>query len=169
MVEIYSLNTDYLSDEKAFKLAFERLPENIQRKLGRILFREKQNLGVGAYTLLLHLLNVRDIKNPIIEIGSKPHIDGNPLYFNLSHSGSLAVCAISETETGVDVEKIRPVSLRPSRKFTEYEQESIKASFNPNLEFLKLWSLKESRVKCTGEGLRTHLDSFSPYHDDFFY
>lgn len=97
----------------------------------------------------------------------KPEIVNIPgLYFNLSHSGDRAMCILSAAEVGCDVEKIdtdRKVMDIASHFFSQSEKELLNSV--PETErcelFFRLWTLKESFLKYTGEGLSLTLDSFS--------
>lgn len=75
-----------------------------------------------------------------------------PLHFNCSHSGDYVVCAVSKQEIGVDMERVRPVRSRMERTLTEAERRWL--SGLPTQErdegFLRLWTLKESWIKCRG-------------------
>ncbi len=98
------------------------------------------------------------------EAGGKPRLVGpislHGLEFNLSHSGDLAVLAISERgPVGIDVElfdrRIEVESLAPG-VFTDAETATILAL--PEAlrlsRFLAFWTAKEARMKLTGEGMR---------------
>ncbi|MDE7330149.1 MAG: 4'-phosphopantetheinyl transferase superfamily protein [Clostridia bacterium] len=78
----------------------------------------------------------------------KPYIDGNPVYFSLSHSGNTGLFAISDNPVGVDLElyKKRKFQAVLSR-FTLREQEEIKGEFKL---FLKNWVVKEAYIKMLG-------------------
>lgn len=95
----------------------------------------------------------------------KPYLDGvKDLYFNMSHSGELAVCAIAPCEVGCDVEKIRDRRQAVARRFfTPKEYEAILSQEDEKARqrlFFRFWTLKESFLKVTGEGLRLGMDSF---------
>ncbi len=49
--------------------------------------------------------------------GGKPIFREIPLYFSLSHSGSYVACAIGDTPCGVDLQEIKEVSERISKKY----------------------------------------------------
>lgn len=80
------------------------------------------------------------------------------IYFNVSNTSGLVVCACSDCEIGVDAEKAREVRMPILKKccspeeisyiFQEEEQKSLIQS-----RFLQLWTLKESYIKMTGEGM----------------
>lgn len=76
----------------------------------------------------------------------KPYLDGVPFCFNLSHSGDYAVCALSDTSVGVDIEKIVPISLKVIRRFFG------KSVLSPT-EQMRLWTRYESYGKMSGCGI----------------
>jgi 4'-phosphopantetheinyl transferase EntD len=88
--------------------------------------------------------------------GGKPILADGTLEFNLSHSGELALIAVSrELQVGVDLE--HPRSFRNAagmarRICTMRELEHL-AQAQDEDELLRLWVRKEAVVKATGEGL----------------
>lgn len=102
----------------------------------------------------------------IREEGKKPRLSVDGVYFNLSHSHGVSVCAMSHSEIGVDIEKIRPVRLE---KFPFIQAANER-------EFFEKWTERESYVKFTGEGISKikrdvpsdahfeHFDPFEGYH-----
>ena len=94
---------------------------------------------------------------PEIHIGEngKPYIDG--VHFNISHSHNLVVCAFGEHDIGIDVEKIRDYRPRVAEKFHPEEIAHLEKSADKNLEFFKIWTMKEAYLKCLGTGLSKAL------------
>ncbi|MBR4857732.1 MAG: 4'-phosphopantetheinyl transferase superfamily protein [Clostridia bacterium] len=89
----------------------------------------------------------------------KPYAEGLPVHFSISHSGDYAVCAVSGSEIGIDIEKIRTVHPRAHEKFcTESEARYINGDENG---FFKIWTLKEAYFKCIGTGLGTDIKDVS--------
>lgn len=75
-------------------------------------------------------------------------------FFNISHSGELAVLAVSDRRVGADTERVRPIKLREKYKlFTEEESESVNKSADPHRRFMQIWTKKEAAVKCIGGGI----------------
>jgi 4'-phosphopantetheinyl transferase len=79
--------------------------------------------------------------------------------FNLSHSHEMALCAVTLNQAvGIDVEYIRPIpegEQLAQRLFTSQEYKIIR-SVSPERRqrmFFNLWTVKESYLKATGEGL----------------
>lgn len=73
-----------------------------------------------------------------------PGLDGR--WFSLSHSGSLALCALSTGgPVGVDIELVRPRRAKlPAYVLSGEEQARFDGSWE---EFYRLWTLKESWCK----------------------
>ena len=95
----------------------------------------------------------------------KPYLKGKQdIYFNLSHSEDVAVCAISLWEVGCDIEKISDIPLNIAKKYfceSEYDLISSQKTQEAKQEmFFRLWTLKESYIKMTGMGMRKPMNSF---------
>lgn len=89
----------------------------------------------------------------------KPYLRDFPdIFFNISHCDGLVVCAVGNSEQGVDAEPIKPVRKNVvARCFSENEQKQLAVSKNPDLLFTRLWTLKESYVKFTGTGIAVDM------------
>ncbi len=84
------------------------------------------------------------------------------LEFNLSHSGRLALCGLDCQPLGVDIQIIkawRPAL--PRRVCSEAELRWLEEQPDPTTGFSLLWSLKEARVKESGQGLRMPIREIS--------
>ncbi len=111
--------------------------------------------GIGAELLLSQYLG-RVPEYKIDEFG-KPC--GEKVEFNFSHSGNIAVCAVSDNPVGVDVEKIRDIDINiAKKKFSTKEYDFITNSTDPTNSFFEIWVKKESYVKALGKGLRIPLN-----------
>jgi 4'-phosphopantetheinyl transferase len=106
---------------------------------------------------------------PLVEgPNGKPELAGSELRFNLAHSESVGIFAVSRGEVGVDVEVSRrdpPTDWRAvaDRFFHEEELARLDGLSTESgwLEFLRVWTLKEACLKATGIGLLTDPRSFS--------
>lgn len=84
------------------------------------------------------------------------------LYFNLSHSGKYAVCAISDHNIGTDIQIHRGERENLAKRFFHPEElEYLKKADDRMKCFYDLWCLKESYIKYTGRGLGAGLNRFS--------
>lgn len=95
----------------------------------------------------------------------KPYIAGSPFFFNLSHSGERVMCIMSSFPVGCDVEKVDKDHLSLAERFFTAEECSLIASGTTGRAradtFCRIWTLKESFLKCTGSGLYRPLNAFS--------
>ena len=147
------------------KKAYSSVSKDRQDKIDFYRFEKDKKLSAGAYLLLKKLLSEENITNPLFktEKYGKAYISNfENVYFNLSHSGKMVLCAISDREVGVDIEYSDPeIDLNIAKLyFYNGEYESIMNSQNPADEFFKYWVLKESYMKYTGLGMNLKLDSF---------
>lgn len=150
------------------------LPEERRKKAEGYSFLNGKYLSAAAGYLLTSAMERRGINpdgaNIIAGKNGKPYIEGNPFYFSLSHSGNIAVCAVSDGEVGADIERV--ASIRES---------VIKGAYTPNEKlllqgiegdkkaeaFFRIWTAKESVIKYIGAGLLFPLKnidiSFKPF------
>ena len=90
----------------------------------------------------------------------KPYLEGaGDVEFNLSHSGDLALVAVARgVRVGVDVERVRDLDDRDAiarRFFSPRERDEFTALPDglKTTAFFRLWTCKESYIKCIGTGL----------------
>ena len=88
----------------------------------------------------------------------KPYFPGHPeRQFNLSHSGGLALCALSDAPVGADIEVIRPRRENlPAYVFKGKDYERYQTLGGDWNAFYTLWTEVESVIKYTGEGLKAY-------------
>ena len=96
----------------------------------------------------------------IVNAHGKPEFpaDRGLPHFNISHSGTKAVLAVSDKEVGIDIQEIRPVrgAKVSDRFFTEKEKRLAGSDTNA---FYGLWTRKEAYGKCLGTGLMPVMDT----------
>lgn len=163
MVYVYIANVQNLPDPKEYPAIMQGLPEERKQKIMRFKYSEDRRQSLGAGLLLGKVLKSHGISMNDIKIGNggKPEVEG--VCFNLSHSGEYAVCAVSESCVGCDVEKIANAPLRMAEKYfgeNEIRHLAEISEEKRNEEFYRIWTMKESYLKMTGEGLRIPLDKF---------
>lgn len=146
-------------------------------KVEKFHFEDDKKRSLCAEFLLNHLIHIIDssIEFPLnwaISESGKPYLTDYPqLYFNLSHSGDYAVCAVDDRPIGVDVELIKPISEQIARRFFT-KQEYLSIHMCSDIEemrqkcFYKYWVLKESFMKVLGMGMQLPMDSFEIKMED---
>ncbi len=95
----------------------------------------------------------------------KPYLAGmgEPFYFNISHSGDYVVCAVSDQEIGIDIERIGRARMEVARRFFHPEEIRVLQALPEGQQtdaFFSYWSVKESFLKYTGTGLSASLSGF---------
>lgn len=157
MVHVYAADITGLPDPLEHPQLMEELSEERKQKIMRHkqLGGRKQSLGAGlllGQVLFRH--GVIEGEICISEYG-KPEIAD--ICFNLSHSHEMVVCAVSAKSVGCDVEKVVPAPEKVAERFfTKKETEYI----NRDEDFFRLWTMKESYMKMTGEGIHLPLNQF---------
>jgi len=91
----------------------------------------------------------------------KPFFPAFPnCHFNLSHSGTFALCALDEQPVGADIEIIRPHhSKLPRRICSEQELAWLEEQQDKASALCQLWTSKEALAKYRGVGLTVPLRS----------
>lgn len=94
----------------------------------------------------------------------KPFIVGvENVFFNISHSGDYVVCAVSDREIGIDIEKRAKARMEVAGRFfhgEEVVQLKMLEGDKQDQLFFNYWSVKESFLKYIGTGLTRPLNSF---------
>lgn len=183
-VKVYTASSACMEDERLFNAWLERVPQARRSKAvelrnpkvrsqslaaGALLTCALADYAAGANDLsegedcLLKPETVRGIRILENEHG-RPYLPDFPdIHFSLSHSGDRVMCAVSRSPVGCDVEEAEETEadLRRiryvARCLTETERELALA--DPSA-FYRIWTLKESFVKMTGQGLVIPLSSF---------
>ena len=159
MLQIYCCSIDALPES----CSSAELTEAQKRSLcGRMLARK----------LLSKLSGIAeaDIKIAVAANG-KPFAENLPFSFNISHSGSLVVCAAGDSSIGIDLQKIKPVSYALAKRiFSQKERTLLFGRAVPSKEdverlnqsdapqnWYRLWCGKEALSKYSGDGLSREL------------
>lgn len=89
----------------------------------------------------------------------KPFLADYPdIHFNISHCKRAVVCYLSNHPVGIDVEEITPFDSDVAHLvLNQQEYERVLNAEEPCVEFTILWTMKESLIKLTGEGIDDNL------------
>ena len=161
MIRLAYCNMENLNLTKAYPL----VSPDRQKKIDFYRFEKDKKLSAGAYLLLKKMLSDENITNPLFKVGKygKAYISNKDnIHFNLSHSGKMVLCAISDKEVGADIEyNDSAIDLNIAKNyFYNSEYDNIMNAKNPSDEFFRYWVLKESYMKYTGLGMNLKLNSF---------
>lgn len=156
----------YLNDDIAgfdFDAALPLLSEQRREQALKFKYVLGRKTCAMAYLLLCEGLQKEYglTERPVFEYGEhgKPAIVGHPeICFNMSHCREAALCVLSDRPVGVDVESIRRYSESLARyTMNDREMQLILKARRPEVEFTRLWTLKEAVVKRSGEGIRNDM------------
>ena len=170
VMTILTFNVKPIIDDPAlFAEWYEKMPAWRRRRIDSMKHESGKALSLGVGVLLHKALTEMGVEEPdevCMNEFEKPFYKEYPeIHFSLSHSGVMAMCAISDRPVGCDVEKIRERDLDIAKRFfTSEEYDLIKSQKTDELQtkmFFRIWTLKESFVKCIGTGLSTPLNEFS--------
>ncbi len=155
------MNINILREEENYKRACSEITsERLEKASSLIRINDRLrsiaagllfSYGLREYGLCLEELSVKYNEH------KKPYIDKHPnIHFNLSHSGDYAVCAFSDEEVGIDIEKLREVTPSLLKYTLDKEEFDFMRSVPEERlgpEFFRFWTEKESFVKYLGIGL----------------
>ena len=145
-LKIEPVSMDLLPPASRKRIAKFRLSADSYRSIwGEILTRVLLSRWTGEHPLKVGWA---------INGNGKPVFPDGRICFNIAHSGEYVVAAVDDFAVGADIEKIHPVNEKIfARVFMEGEINRIKKAADPELEFYRIWTLKESYVKNTGCGI----------------
>ncbi|MFM7856064.1 MAG: 4'-phosphopantetheinyl transferase family protein [Flammeovirgaceae bacterium] len=140
------------------KISKYRMPVDAQASLlGRLMLKEGLNKLNGMHDVLSEIQ---------LTSFNRPYIPGCDWDFNISHSGKLVVCAISETTVGIDIELKREISIADFKaSFTAKEFQTIENDADKLSRFYSYWVMKESVMKADGRGMLIPLPSIEIDHN----
>ncbi len=139
------------------------LPENRIEKYNRLKRNSDRDNCVVAYLLLRYALRENGIDSFETEVGAngKPFLKSEKLFFNISHCADGVAVAIDIAPVGIDVQEIGGFNEKVAKRFfNESENKKINASPDKAKAFTRIWTLKESAIKCEGKSL-ADLGEFS--------
>lgn len=163
MVELYAIDIRALPDPKGNPAMLRQISSSRRREVMKYLQADDRKRCLGAGLLLAEILPRYGEDPEKITYGPEGKPQTENVYFNLSHSGNLAICAVGEKAVGCDIEKTgqEPQGVA-ERFFHQREAEYLQSFQEPERSemFYRLWTWKESYVKMTGEGLKIPLQDF---------
>ncbi|MGN1263997.1 MAG: 4'-phosphopantetheinyl transferase family protein [Prevotella sp.] len=129
---------------------------------------------LAAYMLLKEAL-FEDFgieENPVFDYndGGKPFLKDYPdIHFSISHCRNAVACVLHDAPVGIDIETIRPYKPNLAAYVLNIEElQEVEASPRRDIAFIRLWTMKESFLKMTGQGIRSDLKQVALRNGCFF-
>jgi 4'-phosphopantetheinyl transferase len=135
------------------------LSQERTEKISRLKSASNKELSASVYFLLRYALAAQyGIDEQVVfEYGKneKPCLKSYPgIHFNLSHTANAVACAVSDLPIGVDVQRITTVPDKVARRvLADGEYAEYLKSDSPDEFFCRVWAIKESVLKRTGQGI----------------
>ncbi len=157
MIRIYQADSDQVRKDKALNNLLRVLPEKMHERANRYKFeRDAYNFVLGRLLLKIGLEEhgkIDQFEHIEYKESGKPFL--KDVFFNISHTDNLVVCALStDGDIGIDIEKVKQVKLDDfDAWFTKKEWAEINNSPSPFQKFYWYWTRKESIIKALGVNL----------------
>ena len=156
MVYIFD-RLDQYTDE-AYEAHLSSLPAWRREKALQYKKLDDRKRSVLVFVLLQHALReeygITEVPEFVYNEFGKPLLPNLPIHFSLSHCKDAVACAVSDHNIGIDVETIVPYNPDVARRVcTAAELEMLEQSANKDVDFIKLWTVKEAISKYEGMGL----------------
>ena len=159
MLKLFSCDISKMSDSEFLRM-YQLCDKVRQEKIDRLQQEPAKKLSAAAGMLArIAIGQCLKISPDTISFrkgkNGKPYAENLDIHFSLSHSGNLAVCAVSDQPVGIDVEEMRPVDYRVAEKmFTQEEREYVFLTTRRKQQrFFEIWTKKEAYVKRLGKSI----------------
>ncbi len=174
MVKIYihKINREKLLREESD--IFRLLPEWRKEKVRKFKVESSRLQSLVAGRLLdLSLadyldIDVTEVKWHGNQVDRQYHdeINNRVVEFSISHSGVYVAVALSDIPVGIDVEIKEDRDFKITNRIMTGDDKAYILSEGlteevRQMHFRDIWTIKESFLKCTGEGISVPLDSFA--------
>jgi len=156
MIYLYENLAEY-SDESYLK-HLNSLPVWRREKALQYKKLDDRKRSVLAFVLLQRALReeygITEVPEFVYNEFGKPSLPNLPVHFSISHCKDAVTCVVSDYNIGIDVESIVPYNPDVARRVcSPAELEMLEQSSNKDMDFIKLWTVKEAISKYEGMGL----------------
>ena len=162
--EIFAVEIKESIADKTFNYLFQFVEKDKQEHIKRLKFKNDKDLTMVGDILAKAAIQkvfgiaVADMKFEVGEFGKPFLVSHKDVYFNISHSGNIVVCAVHDKPVGIDIQKMNDVNFESiaKRVFTKNEQDVFFSTPQETQkeQFYKTWTAKESYIKFLGTGVR---------------
>lgn len=167
--QIFIADITALENPDVFAAGMNYVSKRRREQVDKIRPRDSKERSLAAGILFEYACSINNIPHEcrswVLSASGKPSFaDGNGRYFNLSHSGKRAMCAFASAPVGCDVEQTGRFNEKFIRRFFAGDEilylQGV-APQNLNDECTRIWTLRESYMKCDGRGISMDPSSFS--------
>ena len=156
MIYLYENLAEY-SDESYLK-HLNSLPAWRREKALQYKKLDDRKRSVLAFVLLQRALReeygITEVPEFVYNEFGKPSLPNLSIHFSLSHCKDAVACVVSDYNIGIDVESIMPYNPDVARRVcTSDEIKMLEQSSNKDVDFIKLWTVKEAISKYEGAGI----------------
>ena len=149
--------------DSEYKRFYSLMCSERQEKIDRFRFDADKKRSIAgemlAKKMLADYLNITLEDITILpDSNGKPYALGIDVFFSISHSEELVICALNESPVGADIEKIKEVKTSLidfvcSEREKAYVLENEHQSEQVNKRFYEIWTFKEAFIKRLGTGI----------------
>ncbi len=165
MLTTYLADLHILKDPQIYEKYYCALPQWRKEKVDRIKSPKNKIQSLGAWSLFTAAVAQSPLDfQPLLE-SQEDFLEKT--WINISHSGSYALCAISDdpaAKVGCDIECLHDFRESLARRcFCNSEYRHLMGTTDPKEQaelFYRYWVLKESFLKVTRQGLKLDTRSF---------
>jgi 4'-phosphopantetheinyl transferase len=132
---------------------------------------DSQNSLLGDILIRAEICRITGLCNKQLEFSTNEYgkpclINDRGIHFNITHTNNFVACAIGDEPVGIDIEQIKPITLKIAERFFAENETLYIISREDGLiyhRFFEIWTKKESYIKWIGKGLSIPLSSFSVF------
>lgn len=135
------------------------LPPKRRMKAARYRYPDGKLSCILGYLIFLYgfrtLYKERGLPDFQTAGNGKPWLEEFPeIFFNISHCNGAAACMFGDMPVGIDIQEKRVLKLSVAKHVcSEEELDRVIHAPEPDLEFCRIWSVKESLSKLSGDGV----------------
>ncbi len=162
-MKLYIANTEIFNEYEKY---FSMMSDERKKAVDRLRFESAKKQTILGEALarkaINDLLGINEDKIIFSRTeNGKPFAENANVFFSISHSKDYVVCAVDNSEIGVDIEQIRQVESRITNiSCTERDKQYIFGgtetdSLDPEMltRFFEVWTAKEAYFKYVGSGI----------------
>lgn len=175
-MEYFIYNIENLSDAE-YEKWFSLMTEEKQERVSKYKDATRRKCSVAGEKLVKEYIGkALDIAPENLRIladeNGKPYIPDRPVHFNISHCENMLVYAFSVEEIGIDIERIRSISLNILKRFFSRDEQEYVLGHKPTQDdfqkcendeilerFYRIFTLKEAICKKSGIGIKGIKDA----------